>query len=119
MVNVQNINYRGALCIDTTTNNQIITRPDVNLITISGWAVSDDTNASVRILLDGNIVINNATRNQRADVDRIVSPEYGGASLTPKAGFSGTIDISNQNAGMHRIKVEEISRYGNVVAVQE
>ena len=119
MVNVQNKNYRGALCIDTPSNNQIITRPDVNQITIAGWAVSDDTNASVRILLDGNVVINNATRNQRADVDRIVSPEYGGANLTPKAGYSGTIDISNQNAGMHRIRVEEISRYGNVVAVQE
>ena len=48
-------------------------------------------------------------------MDIAVSTQYGGVSNTPNAGFSGKVDVSNLNKGRHVIKVQEISRYGEVI----
>ena len=65
--------------------------------------------------IDGNIVNSNITRISRNDVDIAVSTQYGGVSNTPNAGFVGIVDVSNLNKGKHIIKVQELSRYGDVI----
>ena len=118
-IQITNRKYQGSVCIDRPMHNQTITRPDETKLSIGGWAVSNDEKATVRVLLDGTVVGNNLARIQRADVDRIVSPSYGGTAKTPKAGYNTTIDISNQSAGSHRLRVEEISRYGEIIGASE
>lgn len=66
-------------------------------------------------MVDGNKVNSAITRIARSDVDKTVSVSYGGAQITPKAGFQSTIDISNLSSGKHTIKVQEISRYGELI----
>ena len=118
-LNLANQKYQGKIYLEKPTNAQTFTRPDITKVQLQGWAVSNDSNATIRILLDGNVVNNSLARCERLDVDTLISPTYGGAKATPKAGFSGEIDISNQVAGIHKLKVEEISRFGDVITSQE
>ena len=89
---IQNQNYHGDICIDTPQNNSQLIKQDIEKLIISGWAVSDDRNATVRLKVDGKLEKNELTRIKRADVDKIVSPNYGGESCTPNAGFYEIID---------------------------
>lgn len=105
--------------IENPTINKSFTRPDDTKLKIEGWAVSNDAQAILQILIDGNIVVTNITRVSRGDVDSIVSPSYGGVAMTPKAGFNTAVDISNLNAGSHTVKVKEISRFGESICEYE
>ena len=48
-------------------------------------------------------------------MDSLISPKYGGNSITPKAGFQTIFDASNLTEGMHSITVQELSRYGKII----
>lgn len=119
VINIVNKKYSGKLYIENPTYNQSFTRPDDTKLTLRGWAVSGDSNANLKVFIDGNLVASNLSRTGRGDVDTLVSPSFGGKAMTPKAGFNGTVDISNLGAGNHTLKVEEISRYGDVITFQE
>ena len=96
--------------IEKPLANQNYIKPDETKLTLVGWAVANDTNAKLQILIDGNVVNSNITRVSRADVDKAVSSSYGGTQETPKAGFQSIIDITNYSAGKHTIIVREYSR---------
>lgn len=110
-----NKKYDGDMYIDTPSENQTYTRPDNKNVTLTGWAVSDDSNSRLQVLVDGNKVNSTIKKFTREDVDRLISPKYGGISLTPQAGFQAIVDISYLNKGNHTIKVRELSRYGDII----
>ena len=101
--------------IEKPVVNQKYIKPDETKLTLSGWAVANDTNAKIQIFLDGNIITPSITRLSRTDVDKSISPSYGGTKETPKAGFQTIIDVSNYSAGIHTIKVRELSRYNEIL----
>lgn len=105
--------------IEKPVENQNYIKPDEKIVNLSGWAVSDDSNANIQVFIDGNAVSAKISRNVRADVDKSISVPYGGKTVTPNAGFSSTLDISNLSAGKHIIKVRQISRYGLVICDNE
>ncbi len=118
-IKVTNQKYKGTMNLENPTYNQSFTRPNHNKIKVEGWAVSNDSEAMVRILVDGKVVLQKANRTKRGDVDKVISPHYGGTGNTSKAGFSGQIDIGNFVAGTHKLRVEEVSRYGEVISSYE
>ena len=101
--------------IDSPSANQKFVRPDAQNIVVGGWAVSNDSNANLQVLVDGTNVNNNITRFVRSDVDNSVSGSFGGKSVTPKAGFNATINTATLSTGTHTIKVRELSRYGDMI----
>ena len=112
---INNKKYDGNMFIDFPQDNQKYVRPDNKNIIISGWAVSNDTNDYLNILIDERKCNSRIKRFLREDVDRLISPKYGGSVLTPNAGFQASVDISNLNKGVHTIKVQEFSRYGDLI----
>ena len=100
----------GTMYIDAPTYNKTYTRSDETQIKVEGWAVSNDSQAKVRLLVDGNLITENITRTKRPDVDVAISPAYGGVQFTSNAGFSHVLDISNWQTGNHKIRVQEVSR---------
>ncbi len=117
-VQIQGKKYQGRMYIDSPNNEAIFTKGEDEKFAISGWAVSNDREATVRLLVDGN-VIGNCNRTGRGDVDFSVSPQYGGTDNTPNAGFESWINITQLSSGIHRIRVEEVSRYGDVICSSE
>ena len=115
-VNIVNQKYNGAVCLDTPTNNSTLVKQTANQVLIKGWAVSGDRNAIVQVKIDSNVVIGNCQRQQRVDVDSIVSPGYGGTNCTPNAGFFAYLNMSGLGVGNHTIRIEEISRYGDLIS---
>ena len=105
--------------IEKPTLNQNYIKPDEKIVNLSGWAVSDDSNVTFRILIDGKISNSKVVRTVRNDVNKSISGQYGGVSATPKAGFYSNVDISNLSEGNHTIKVCQISRYGLVICENE
>ena len=105
--------------IEKPAENQNYIKPDEKVVNLSGWAVSDDSNANIQVFIDGNAVSAKIFRNARADVDKSISVPYGGKLVTPNAGFSSNLDISNLSAGKHTIKVRQMSRYGLVICENE
>lgn len=102
--------------IEKPTVNQKYIRPDDTKISIEGWAVSGDLNSGLQIFIDGNKVNSTITKISRPDVDSTVSRTYGGVSTTPSAGFKSIADISTLGNGKHTIKVQMISRYGELIS---
>ena len=108
-------NILGKINIERPTFNQNYIRPDNKNITLSGWAVSNDSNSTIRIFIDENKVNPTITRIYRSDVDKAISVSFGGTQNTPKAGYQATLDIGNLSNGKHIIKIQEISRYGDLI----
>ena len=108
----------GQSFIDCPSSQATFVKPAQSQIEIVGWAVSNDAQATVRILLDGTI-LGNCSRIKRGDVDVIISPAYGGVELTPNAGFCYTMDSNGIANGNHKITVQQLSRYGEIISIRE
>ena len=111
-------NFRGTMCIDAPSNNQKIYVPSQKNITVSGWAVSTEPKAKIRIYMDNTLITENANRYSRPDVNSIAN-QYGGTSITPKSGFSASFNVEKLKEGTHKVKVEQVDRAGNVINSQE
>lgn len=119
-VNIGVTNYSGMLCIDSPTENQSFnTRTAGNILSIAGWAVSNDSNAKLQCLLDDNIVNQKFERVSRTDVDELISPGFGGALTTPNAGFNCLVDISLIKTGIHKLKIRELSFDNQLICENE
>lgn len=116
---IENKQYSGQSYIDYPVFNSMYTKPDDTVINLSGWAVAEDNIANLKLFVDGNMISDNLTRFLREDVDKIVSPLYGGKDTTPYAGFTYELNINNFSAGSHIIRLEEVSRYGDLISAQE
>ena len=81
--------------------------------------ISSDSNSYLNVLIDGKKTSSTVKRFLREDVDKLISPKYGGNTVTPQAGFQANVNISNLDKGMHKINVQEISRYGELIVETE
>ena len=68
---------KGIMCLDTVQNNPTYYIPTDKVLDVSGWAVSNDEKATVRVYINGMYWIAEMDRISRPDVDAI-SGEYGG-----------------------------------------
>ena len=107
--------YSGELFIDSPTMNSQYILPDTKNIKLSGWAVSNDENAVLKLYVN-NVCWGNIARN--VDRQDVLNAKSQYAQTTRTAGFSTNIDISNFPEDLHTIKVEQISRYGKVISSQ-
>ena len=114
-IQIKQKSFSGKMYIESPVVNKTYYLPSSNNLSIAGWAVSNDANASLKVYLDGKESKVSITRISRPDVDSAVSSKYGGTKTTPQAGFKTTVNIASLSIGNHTIKVEEISRYGSVV----
>ena len=73
----------------------------------------------MQVLVDGQKINSAISRTSRPDIDRLISPGFGGTSVNPKPGFQTTIDISNYSAGQHILKIREISQNNEVLSESE
>ena len=109
---------RGTMCLDTVQNNPTYYIPTDKVLDISGWAVSNDEKATVRVYINGMYWIAEMDRISRPDVDAI-SGEYGGTEKTKNAGFSNKIDISSFPVGNYTLRVEQVSVDGEILSYVE
>ena len=86
-------------------------------VSVNGWALSDDKNSYVQILLDGTI-IGNANRYSREDVLKAI-PGYGGKASNPNPGFDFSYDISNLTEGKHILSARIVSSYNTILTIQD
>ena len=95
--------------IDLPNNNQNVkTSVDIN-----GWVMSEDSSASVKIVVDGNEYT--PTRYEREDVLKAISG-YGGRSTNSKPGYKLTLDTLNLEDGKYEVEVQVLSSGGNIIA---
>ena len=108
-------NYTGKMYIETPS---VITYTlsEQKTMHISGWAVSNDPAAYMIAVIDGNMYPCQVTRNNRLDVDQIVSPTFGGTKNTPKAGISIDVNIADLREGSHTVVISEVSHLHQVMA---
>ena len=76
-------------------------------VNINGWAMSDDRNSYLQILLDGRI-IGTPNRYEREDVLRAVHG-FGGRTTNRKPGFEYRLNVSNIEDGIHVVAVRIVS----------
>ena len=101
--------------IDTPVNGNTYYGVEMSKLTVSGWKMSNDTNATMKAYIDGNAVdANTISYSEREDVINTISG-YGTKEQNPTPGFKFDIDISKMTNGNHIIKIEVYSG-GNLLA---
>ena len=106
-------NYSARTYIDNPVEGQV---PSVKgILEINGWYLSDDEQAQIEVLIDDvKQEIKEITRETRQDVIDAI-PGYGGIEKNPQPGYKLKVDISQQTTGKHELKVNIISRDGEVL----
>ena len=93
-----------------------IDSPNTNLkrgkYTFSGWGVSNDPGATLKLLLDGNQI--NMGKVNRQDVLDIIKG-YKGDVSTPVPGYEASVDLSNAKYGTHKVELQCISSEGKIL----
>lgn len=116
----KNVGYAGAIWIDSPSMNQMHNiRNSGNIIKICGWAVSNTLGSTLQCLIDNNMVNASFKRLKREDVDRIISPSYGGVEINREAGYECTIDIGFLDSGKHSFKIRELSPNSELICEKE
>lgn len=107
-----NINkYPTKMYIDNPTKETI-----KQTMTIRGWKMSEDKDSTIKISID-NIEQKGLQiqKENRTDVLKAISG-YGGQQLNPQPGFTTTVDTSNILDGQHELKIEVISKNGEILS---
>jgi len=103
--------YTARMYIDSPRNETIKTN-----LKIRGWRLSEDTQAKIRVSIDGKEQTGLKVESEkRPDVLKLI-PGYGGANLNPTPGFNVNVNTSKLSDGKHTLKIEVISRIGEVLA---
>ena len=90
-----------------------------DILSIEGWVMSTDENAQIKIYID-NIEqqMIEFKREDREDVIKVISG-YGGIEKNPTPGYNIIIDIKQFEDGIHTLRVEAISREGELMYAQD
>ena len=112
MLDIIDKKYTGEVYIDTPTNNEAYTLPNIGNIKLSGWGVSDDEKAELKLYVN-NVCWRNIERN--VDRQDVIKAKSQFAQTTKVAGYSTEVDISQFPEGNHEIRVDMVSRYGKVL----
>ncbi len=100
------------LWIDNITNN----REQDNTLNISGWVMSEDKNATIKVSIQNtNITKTDFTRFGREDVLQSIT-SCGGRNTNSNPGYTGKIDISNLADGTYNLVIQAISGDNTVLA---
>lgn len=102
---------KGITWLDTPTNG---TNAKGNLV-VSGWAMSEDRNAVVQLIIDDKNVNGALSRVSRNDVLSSVNG-YGDKTTTPNPGFYGEYNLDYLAGGQHKVEVRLVSQAGEVLA---
>ena len=101
--------YKSKLSIEDPSKNSIAG----NNLTVGGWVMSTDKNATIQILID-NDVIPNVARLERKDVIKAVT-DYGDITTNPTPGFKQVVDLTLIKDGTHKVIVRLIDTITNEV----
>ncbi len=93
--------YTQLLCLDSPSNNLRVK----DNVYVSGWLMSDNRNAQIKVFIDKQDVSNKISRVQRTDVLKAI-PGYGGSTKNPTPGYKGTIDLSGFADGQHTFTIQ-------------
>ena len=115
-IQIEPVQYAGKMYLDSPTNGQTIMTAHTQNLKIQGWAVSADSQSSIRLYVNGNYISNIHTRTGRGDVDNSISPAYGGTATTPKAGFEFDLNIGNYAQGTYEIVVYQVARNETIIS---
>ena len=74
-------------------------------IIVRGWVMCGEEVNNIKVYVDGNGLDYNYERFQRSDVNETVT----GFNNNPTPGYSGKINVSNFEDGVHNLKVEYLS----------
>ena len=85
---------------------------------LNGWVMSEDKDATIEAYLDGQKIEEKFLRYKRMDVITAIKG-YGGYINNPTPGFDLDINTSKIKDGIHKIKLNIISRDGEILATQE
>ena len=110
---VETETYSARTYVDNPAEGQV---PSVKgILEISGWYLSDDEQAQIEVLIDDvKQEIKEITREERIDVINAI-PGYGGIEKNPQPGYKIKVDISEQTTGKHELKVNIVSREGEIL----
>ena len=110
---VETETYSARTYVDNPAEGQA---PSVKgILEISGWYLSDDEQAQIEVLIDDvKQEIKEITREERIDVINAI-PGYGGIEKNPTPGYKLKVDISQQTTGKHELKVNIVSREGEIL----
>ena len=110
---VETETYSARTYVDNPAEGQA---PSVKgILEISGWYLSDDEQAQIEVLIDDvKQEIKEITREERIDVINAI-PGYGGIEKNPQPGYKIKVDISEQTTGKHELKVNIVSREGEIL----
>lgn len=103
----------GRINVELPRQNEV-TKGEVS---VNGWALSEDKNAYIQILLDGRI-IGTATRYERVDVLNSI-PGYGGKNKNPMPGFDYKLNLTNVEEGNHILAARIVSGDNRVITIQD
>lgn len=82
-------------------------------VNISGWAITNADNTSLKVMID-DTEVTNIVREKRQDVLEACKG-YGGEEKNPTPGFKANIDFSKYSLGNHTMKVQIISATGKIL----
>ena len=94
---------RSCLHIEKPNNNTNTKKT----ITISGWLMSTNKDASIEYYINNEKVETNVTRVKRNDVIKAITG-YGNSTTNPKPGFSSSLDLSTYKDGTYTLEVRVI-----------
>lgn len=99
--------YESGVYIDLPYTN----KQESDVLPIQGWLMSRDSNATVKIYIDGQEMQADIGRTRRQDVLDAIN-KYGGKETNSNAGYNTIVDISNLKTGVHTLEVRAVSHKG-------
>lgn len=99
--------YESKVHIDLPYTN----KQEIDSLSIQGWLMSRDPNATVKIYIDGKEQQADIGRTKRQDVLDSIT-EYGGKETNTNAGYNTMVDISALKTGTHTLEVKAVSHKG-------
>ena len=112
--------YGGKMKMIDPIDNKVITVPNENnskdcYLNLKGWAIASDSQAYLRLYIDNKLLISNVSRTNTIIAD-VAGYDFE-KSVTAKHGFVSKINIENYSIGTHTIKIEMVSRLGDVIGI--
>ncbi len=120
-INVKKPRYKGHMLFDKPAVNQniVIENNKDTQFEVNGWAISEDSKATVRLYINNQLWISDVTRYNRShNVNNNTLPNCEAEiAATKDAGFVSILTFNKDMLpGKYTIKVEQVSRYGHIIA---
>ena len=105
------INSKTRMHVETPYDRTKITNSEHD---VSGWVMTTEENARIRILIDGRYLQKDVQRTDRKDVLNAIKG-YGDEKTNALPGFEFSIDFSKYDLGLHQIAVRVENQNGKIV----